>query len=112
MDAAWPDLSLTSLRMDPLVAPGQVLPLAITVDGSFDRGLKVSGRLQAPDGTVLASHDRVLAPADRFGLFVPPDTPPGTYDVVAIVYDPATMEQVPDVNGAEVVVLTTVRVQE
>ena len=110
--AAWPAVELTSLRTHPTVAPGQVLPIEVEFASADGQDLKISVRLMGQDGAVIASNDRVLAPADRLGLFVPPATAPGAYTLAAIVYDPATMEVVADKDGASPSILTEIHVAE
>jgi hypothetical protein len=92
------------------VAPGQVLPLELTTATTTERPLKVSARLMAPDGTVVATHDRPLQAVDRFGLFVPPGATPGVYTVEMIVYDPDTLIPVPASDGTQAAKVMSVQV--
>ena len=108
--ATWPGLTLSELRSLATVAPGQVLPLELAWDGAIDPRLKVSLRLIGKDGAILASHDHPILPQDRLGLFVPPATAPGSYQVVAVVYDAQTLEPVPDTNNTTNVPIMTVTV--
>jgi hypothetical protein len=101
VNVAWPDIQLAGLASLPAVAPGAVLPLETALSGAPAAESKWSVRLVDRDGRVIASHDRPLTPADRFGLFVPPDTSPGRYDVVAIRYDPTTGATLPTIDGTE-----------
>lgn len=107
----WPDLQLSRLQSHPTVQPGQVLPLAVEWQGTVPASFKLSFRLLGQDGTVIASHDRPLLPSDRFGLFVPPQTPAGAYALVAVLYDANTLTNQADQTGNEAPVLGTVQVE-
>lgn len=80
------------------VRPGGVLSLTVRWNIGATP-LKGSYRLLNANGDVVAQLDRDVAPESRFGLFVPPDTPPGIYTVAVTVYDPATLAPVAPENG-------------
>lgn len=107
----WPAVQLAALRTHPAVAPGQVLPVEIEMAIGAGAERKLSLRLLNKEGEVVASNDRVLAPSDRLGLFVPPTSPAGEYHVAALLYDPMTLEVVQAVDGGDLVELTTIRVE-
>jgi hypothetical protein len=108
--AEWPDVRITDLHSMAQVAPGQVLPLDVTTEIATDRPLKLSARLVAPDGTVVATHDRPLRATDRFGLFVPPAAQAGAYTVAMILYDPETLATVAASDGAPAATVMPVQV--
>jgi hypothetical protein len=108
----WPGCSLAALRTLPAALPGEVLP--VEVDGAAgacgNNGLKLSLRLQAPDGAVVAQRDLPAAPGQRVGLLVPPTAAPGAYTLVALLYDPVDLAPIPTTAGAELAPLATVAV--
>jgi hypothetical protein len=112
VEQPWPQVTITQLRSLPQVSPGDVLPLTIEVAETSAQPRKLSLRLVAPDGTVVAQND---VPAEtgqelRLGLFVPPGTAPGDYAVTAVLYDPADLLPIPDRAGNESAELATVTV--
>jgi hypothetical protein len=110
--ASWQDLQLPGLRSHLHTQAGLVLPLETALTGNLDPSRKLSYRLVGPDGAVLAAADRALAPTDRFGLLVPPATPPGVYNVVALLYDAQTQAVLADRSGNGEVVLFRVSVDQ
>ena len=98
--ATWPFFQLTGLATSGAVVPGGVLAVGMTGDGDFSGAYKKSVRLLDREGNTIAEHDRPLAAADRFGLLVPPTTPPGSYDLVMYIYATDTVENQPDTEGA------------
>ncbi len=102
------------------VAAGEPLPVMLLWRrvAAAASGLKVSLRLVAPDGTVVAAADRpadeATAPmsqwpigqpvTDRQGLVVPEALPPGTYRLEAILYQGANLASVATWGGPAVVV--------
>jgi 4-amino-4-deoxy-L-arabinose transferase-like glycosyltransferase len=111
LEASWSDAELSRLKYDSAVRPGRVIPIRTTATVTPELDRKISMRLVSADGDVIASRDRPFLAADRYGLFVPPPTARGQYDLVAIVYDPTTMENILDGNGDIGTVLTTVAVE-
>ncbi len=111
LDASWPGVEFNRLELLSTLQPGQVLPIRSSAVVAPGQELKISMRLMDADGGVIASQDRLLSPVDRYGLFVPPATEPGQYDLVAIVYDPSTMENLADVNGDVGTQLATITVE-
>lgn len=109
-DAAWADFQIEQVATTPALQPGQVLPITLAVSGTVPPGTKVSLRLLDPQGTMVASHDRFLQAQDRLGLLVPPLALAGTYQVVAVVYNEATLLPLPDRHGATATPLFTVTV--
>jgi hypothetical protein len=110
--AAWDGLQMTALSSHLQTQGGLVLPLEPSFDGNLDPNRKLSYRLQDAGGAVLAASDRALAPTDRFGLFVPPATPPGVYNVVALLYDAQTQAVLADRSGNGEVILFRVSVDQ
>lgn len=103
-------VEVAGYRVQPgAVEPGDIVRLTVLWapqdDVPFDG--KVSARLRAPDGNVVASLDRQplggLAPTtnwaagetveDRYGLRVPPNSAAGDYQIRVILYDSATLEE-------------------
>jgi 4-amino-4-deoxy-L-arabinose transferase-like glycosyltransferase len=109
-NAAWQNMHLSAIKSYVNRAPGQVLPLETQMEGTIPDALKMSVRLLAGNGTIIASHDRPILPADRFGLFIPPDTAPGTYQVVMLVYNPTTLAAITNQAGKDVTPLLTVSI--
>ena len=108
----WQAHALEELTTLTTLQAGEVIP----VDARFNMpasasNLKWSLRLVDSDGSVLAASDRPIVPADRFGLLVPPQTPPGAYALVAVAYDPATLAPVPTDDGRAQVDLTEITVR-
>ncbi|MGQ9516730.1 MAG: hypothetical protein ACUVT1_05645, partial [Anaerolineae bacterium] len=74
---------------------------------ALDRDVRLSLRVQTGDGRVVAQHDRRPVheayptinwfPGERVSdwhdLVIPPAAPPGVYEVVVILYDPATGQE-------------------
>jgi hypothetical protein len=109
-DAAWADFQIEQVATTPVLQPGQVLPMTLAATGTLPPGTKVSLRLIDPQGTMVASHDRFLQAQDRLGLLVPPLAKAGTYQVVAVVYNEATLLPLTDRHGATATPLFTVTV--
>lgn len=95
----WDEVAVSNARGLAPVAPGEVLPLEIDLTGRVDGGLKLSFRLVAPDGTVVAQRDESVLPHISTALLVPPGAAPGAYTLAAVLYDPGTMEPVVDRTG-------------
>ncbi len=103
----WPGCRLEALRTLPKQWPGDVLPVELdAAAGSCgENTLKLSLRLLAPDGAVVAQRDVAAAPGQRLGLLVPPGAAPGAYTLAALLYDPATLAPLPTTAGAELATL-------
>lgn len=109
---AWPNLALGEVHTLPTISRGQVLPLETRLATEPTTPLSFSVRLLDSSGAVIANHDRQAAATDRFGLFVPPSTPPGDYELVAILYDPATSAVINSRSGATAVKVATIHVED
>lgn len=96
VDVGWRGTRVASLESIDEVQPGDAIPVRVTTESGAGTGeaLKWSVRLVDAAGNVLASNDRPFGPPDKFGVFVPPETPPGSYRVIALAYDPATLEPI------------------
>jgi hypothetical protein len=103
------DVTLTAFQTLPTVRSGSVLPLLTRWQVGVPP-LKASYRLLDVSGAVVAQLDRDIAGENRLGLFIPPDTLPGTYTVAVTVYDPVTTEPVPPESGEPLAPITTVTV--
>ena len=68
-------------------------------------------RLEDGAGTVFAAIDRPIWAQDRFGLLVPAHIAAGEYQVVARLYDEATLAPIPSTTGVVDVPLFTVMIR-
>lgn len=114
LDAAspWAEITVDALRSLPTLAPGEVLPVELALTNHDARPLKLSLRLVAPDGSVVAQNDAPADPAVRLGLLLPPDAPAGNYALGAVLYDPATGVDVLTRDGEQLGRLTKIQVSE
>lgn len=108
----WAELTVDALRSLPTLAPGEVLPVELTLTSHDTRALKLSLRLVAPDGSVVAQNDAPADPAMRLGLLLPPDAPAGEYALAAVLYDPATGVELPTHDGEQLGRLAVIMVAE
>jgi hypothetical protein len=106
----WTDVEITDVRSLATTHAGAVLPVELSATGLVDGTRKLSLRLVDAGGTVVAQQDRTVEPAFRYGLLIPPDAPPGEYSLAGILYDPATVEPIPDTTGNELATLATITV--
>ena len=99
-------LRLEAASVPASAAPGQALPVALTVapTGSMAADYKASIRLVSPSGERVAQQDRVLlhdfhqgtslwppGPVNEYYLLpLPPEMPPGDYTVTVVLYHPET----------------------
>jgi hypothetical protein len=107
----WQRVELPAIYSLPVLQAGDVLPVDVRAAGQVDGSLKISLRMIDPGGHVIAQQDKLIEPQFRLGLLVPPDAPAGQYTLAGVVYDPATMQPLPDVNGMEAGELSTIEVQ-
>jgi hypothetical protein len=108
----WAALDLAALRSQAQVAPGEVLPVELEMSAASATPLKLSVRLLAPDGTVVAQNDVPVEPALRLGLLVPPGTPSGEYKLGAVLYDPETLAEVATRTGESFGTVAPIQVVE
>ncbi|MFZ4848463.1 MAG: glycosyltransferase family 39 protein [Caldilinea sp.] len=108
----WAALDLDALRSLAQVAPGEVLPVELEMSTASATPLKLSVRLLAADGTVVAQNDLPVEPAVRLGLLVPPGTPSGEYKLGAVLYDPATLAEVATRTGESFGTVAPIQVVE
>ena len=108
-------------------APGDILPVTLFWEAQAPIGerYKVTVQLLNGTGQLAAQHDSEpgdgLTPttswvpsqaiADRYGVFLPPDLPPGRYTLIVGLYDIATGERLPLASGDDHVVLCDVEVR-
>jgi 4-amino-4-deoxy-L-arabinose transferase-like glycosyltransferase len=90
----WSEIAVERVHSLSEVAPGEVLPIELSLAARSEQPLKLSVRLLAPDGAIVAQNDVLVDPFVRFGLLIPPDAGAGMYTVGAVLYDPATMTDV------------------
>jgi hypothetical protein len=99
-------LRVDAAFVQPTVAPGEWLPVALTLAplAQMDADYKASLRLTSPTGERVAQKDRALRhnfhqgtslwPAETVNEYyllpVPPETLPGQYEVSVVIYHPDT----------------------
>ncbi len=108
----WNEIAVNAVKSLPQVGAGAVLPVELDMAPAADRPLKLSMRLLAQNGTVVAQNDVPVEPFVRFGLLIPPDAPGGTYTLGAVLYDPATMTDLATQAGESLGAITQVEVVE
>ena len=108
----WAEIDVKAVQSLPQITPGEVLPVELEIAPPPDRALKLSMRLLAPDGAVVAQNDVPAEPRVRFGLLIPPDVAGGLYTLGAVLYDPATMTDLATKTGAALGEVTQVTVVE
>ncbi len=106
----WDEVTVTALRGLAQVSPGQVLPLELEIENQTDRPLKLSMRLVGADGAVVAQNDVIADGSLRLGLLVPPDIPPGSYTLGAVLYDAETISDLPTRDGNAMGALTQIEI--
>jgi hypothetical protein len=111
VNTRWQTVEFPAIRTLPALQTGDVLPVDVSAAGQVDGSLKISLRLLDPTGQVIAQQDKVIEPQFRLGLLIPPDAPSGQYTLAGVVYDPATLRPLPDVNGEELGALLTIEVR-
>ena len=104
----WSQIRFTQIRTYTQLSPGEVLPIQASVEGITDGSLKVSLRLTDAKGQVLAQQDATLFAEFQSGLLVPPNVASMEYQLRALVYDPATLNPIPNIDGEEQPVLLTI----
>jgi len=94
-------LTLEAARWAPADGDGVALELAWSGERGDSAPLKVFVHLADDTGRPVAQHDTAFAgPTQRHGLFLPADRPNGLYLIVGL-YDGATGERVPLLEGGE-----------
>ena len=106
----WPPMTLTALRTLPSAAVGSVLPVELAWEGPIDGTRRLSLRLIAEDGTLVAQVDDGLDALNSIRMFVPPDALPGPYGLHLMVYDSDSLEPIPTADGQQMVQVATVEV--
>jgi len=106
----WPPMTLTALRSLPSAPVGSVLPVELTWAGPLDGTRRLSLRLIAADGTLIAQVDDGLDTVNRIQLFVPPDAAPGDYGLHLMVYNAETLDPIPTADGQQIVQVASVQV--
>ena len=104
-------VQLTALRHADDLTPGKHLVMLMSAAGETDGSLKLSARITDAEGTVFAQADAPLTSSMRFELLLPEDTAPGKYQLAVVVYDPVTLDPLPDTSGALSTVISTIEVQ-
>lgn len=110
LNADWGVVRLTEAAVQPAVAAGENVIVTMNAQGQVDSSLKISTRLVDAAGTVVAQTDKFLTADIDVELTVPPETQPGAYEVVVVVYDPATLHPLPDATNEFATPLTQVKI--
>lgn len=108
--ASWNEVRMLQLHYQPDVKPGQTLFVNIAAEGRVDGSLKLSARLVDSVGQTMAQTDKVLTADMHFDLDLPADASPGSYTLSAVVYDPATLNPIPDQHGDFLTALSQVEI--
>ena len=87
-----------------------MLPVELAWDGPFDGTRRLSLRLIAEDGTLVAQVDDGLEATMKLRLFVPPDAEPGPYGLHLMVYNADSLDPIPAADGQQIVQVATVQV--
>lgn len=101
----WPSAQLTQIRHAATIGDANHILVALRFQGPIDPRCKLSLRLQDEQGTTIAQVDKPLAADMRFSLDVPEEATAERYTLVAVVYDAATMNSIPDQEGSHIVSL-------
>ena len=109
--ANWGNVRLTKLQYKPGLKPGQTLFVEMAAEGQVEGSLKLSARLVDSTGKTMAQIDQTLTADMRFDLDLPTDASLGTYTLSAVVYDPVTLNPIPDQEGNFSTILSSVDVQ-
>jgi hypothetical protein len=103
--------TITRIHAQPEVAAGGVLVLDLAMQGDLRESRRISLRIVDAAGNNVAQNDQVVAESVTAGLFVPPDTAPGTYRLAAVLYDLPEMapltdgDKSPEIELMEIAVL-------
>ncbi|MFN8493716.1 MAG: glycosyltransferase family 39 protein [Caldilineaceae bacterium] len=108
VQAQWGDVQVTQLQHEPKIKPDQPFFVDATAIGKVDGSRKISLRVVDGAGKTWAQADTVLVASSRVELTLPADAPSGSYNVVAVVYDPKTLAPIPDQAGNFTTVLTQI----
>jgi hypothetical protein len=108
--AQWPPMTLATLRTLPNAPAGSVLPVELGWEGPFDGTRRLSLRLIAADGTLVAQVDDGLEALNKIQMFVPPDAAPGMYGLHLLLYDANSFEPIPAAGGQQLVQIAQVQV--
>jgi hypothetical protein len=106
----WPPMTLKTLRSLPSASVGSVLPVELEWEGPLDGTRRLSLRLIAEDGTLVAQVDDGIDARNDIQMFVPPDAVPGPYGLFLMVYDAETFEPSAAADGQQIVRVATVAV--
>ena len=87
-----------------------MLPVELAWDGPFDGTRRLSLRLIAEDGTLVAQVDDGLEALNKIRMFVPPDAVPGPYGLHLMVYNADSLDPIPTADGQQIIQVATVQV--
>ena len=107
----WPTVQIVKIRHAPATDAGATLPIRISARGQTDGSRHVSIRLVDGQEAVLSQADRPLLADTRLALDIPADTPPGSYTLAAVVYDPDTLASIPNALDQHLAPISTVEIR-
>ncbi len=107
----WPTVQIEKIRHAPVAKSDSQLPIRLSVQGQTDGSRHVSVRLVDAQGTVLSQADNPLLADTGLSLAIPAETPPGTYTLAAVVYDPLTLASIPNALNQHLAPLSTVEIR-
>jgi hypothetical protein len=81
------DTEIAQVIAPSQVRAGQVIVLDLDMQGNLPETRRVSLRVVDPEGNSIAQIDRTVADSVTAALLIPPDTAPGSYSLIAILYD-------------------------
>jgi hypothetical protein len=110
LDADWGVVRLNSVGVEPTVAAGNDLLVTARAEGQTDGSLKLSARLVDASGALVGQADETLLPELQVAIPVPPVLAPGRYTLAVVIYDPQTLNPLPDVAGDFQTSLTEIQV--
>ncbi|MEM7535507.1 MAG: hypothetical protein AAF639_25245 [Chloroflexota bacterium] len=102
---------MTSLQHKPTLVSGETLLANLTAEGQVDGSLKISARLVDAHGAMVAQQDKVLSSTMRFTFDIPKGTAPGRYQLLTIIYDPETLQPIPDEENSVATILSEIEIR-
>ena len=105
-------VQISAVEHPPLVKAGKSFLVQMAATGQVDGSLKLSARLVDNSGATIAQTDAILKTDTQVELTPPNETKAGLYTLVAVVYDPQTLNPYPDTQGRFETPLSQVEVGE
>ena len=110
LQTGWDGYQLTTLWHQHQVEQGDSLSIALSASGDIDGATKISVRLLDAEGEKIAQYDQTLEKDMRFALSIPDELTPDRYDIAVIIYEPESLNPIPDLQGNELIPLSAVEV--